>query len=577
MSTLVFALLLMGQVRDMPARPVVTGNALISGVVVNDEASPKPLRHARVTLSGDEKTTVVTDDNGRFVLPGLPAGRYSLSASKPGYIAINYGARRADRPGTAVVLAAGEQKTDIVIRVPRGAVITGTIYEPAGERAGDALVRIFRYVTLPTGDRRLVPFNTVNANDRGEYRVFGLVAGEYIVGTSRQLGQQFLQTRKEDVESAVRDLKIASGTPLVKFELAASSPGVTYSTTYFPGTVNLSDATTVTVSAGEERAGTDIALQLVPTASIRGVVLDPSGRRTERVMVSMTQSSSMPAVMLTATTTAAQPDGTFVLGPVGAGSYSVFAQVMAPKTPGRDGALFAPQTLAARADVVVDGRDVQGLTLTLQPGATVSGRLVFDGGTPADTTRLVVGVMPLVPASLFSETTSTPDANGNFAVTGLQPGRHRVTWTVPEGPAWSSWALKSATLNGKDVLADGVDVGTENLSNLIVTSTNRTAELSGVIQDASGRAVTDYAVVVFAADKSLWSTPARRARVVRPDSTGRWVVPGLLPGEYLVAAASEAEPGDLIDPSFLERLAAASAPVTLVESDRKPLNLRIGG
>ena len=61
----------------------------LSGVVTSDEVTPRPLRHAIVTATGAEITglrQVVTDDEGRFVFVGLPPGRYSLTAEKPGYV-----------------------------------------------------------------------------------------------------------------------------------------------------------------------------------------------------------------------------------------------------------------------------------------------------------------------------------------------------------------------------------------------------------------------------------------------------------------------------------------------------------
>ena len=46
---------------------------------------------------------------GRFAFTSLPEGRFSLSASKPGYISGSYGQRQSGRPGTLIQLADGQR------------------------------------------------------------------------------------------------------------------------------------------------------------------------------------------------------------------------------------------------------------------------------------------------------------------------------------------------------------------------------------------------------------------------------------------------------------------------------------
>src|SRR5690349_10136629 len=64
------------------------GTASISGTVVG-EATGNPVRRARVMLTGAELRggrSVVTDDQGRFTFQALPAGRFTMTASKPGFV-----------------------------------------------------------------------------------------------------------------------------------------------------------------------------------------------------------------------------------------------------------------------------------------------------------------------------------------------------------------------------------------------------------------------------------------------------------------------------------------------------------
>jgi hypothetical protein len=60
------------------------GTASITGIVTTEGAGT-PVRRARVTLSGGEIRTprsVVTNDEGQFGFVALPAGRYTMTASK---------------------------------------------------------------------------------------------------------------------------------------------------------------------------------------------------------------------------------------------------------------------------------------------------------------------------------------------------------------------------------------------------------------------------------------------------------------------------------------------------------------
>jgi len=73
----------------MNRQPAKTGTARIRGRVVSAE-SGAGLRRAQVRMSGPEvgSRLAITDADGRFTFEGLPAGRVSLTASKPGFVSI---------------------------------------------------------------------------------------------------------------------------------------------------------------------------------------------------------------------------------------------------------------------------------------------------------------------------------------------------------------------------------------------------------------------------------------------------------------------------------------------------------
>ena len=95
-AALTAILLILGlpaQAQQTPAREVAltptSGTASITGVVVSDEERPQPVRRAIVTLTGDRlrpSRGAVTDDEGKFDIGNLPAGRFTLIVSRASLI-----------------------------------------------------------------------------------------------------------------------------------------------------------------------------------------------------------------------------------------------------------------------------------------------------------------------------------------------------------------------------------------------------------------------------------------------------------------------------------------------------------
>src|SRR5262245_31455934 len=97
--------------RDTQQQTPVVGTGSISGTITLEGAGT-PVRRARVNLVGGDLRggrTSTTNDNGQFSFTALPAGRFTMSVSKPGYVDIAYGAKRAGRPGTPIRLAGGTE------------------------------------------------------------------------------------------------------------------------------------------------------------------------------------------------------------------------------------------------------------------------------------------------------------------------------------------------------------------------------------------------------------------------------------------------------------------------------------
>jgi hypothetical protein len=168
-----------------------------------------------------------------------------------------------------------------------------------------------------------------------------------------------------------------------------------------------------------------------------------------------------------------------------------------------------------------------------------------------------------------------PDATGAFSISGVTPGRYRLMAGIPSPrPDTVGWQLKSAVVHGQDTLDAPIDLR-EGTDGAVITFTDRVTELNGMVQDAGGQPAPEYTVVVFARDKTHWTAPSRRIRTARPAADGRFVMPNLPPGDYLLTAVTDLEPGEQSDPAFLELLSRSAIAVTIGEGEKKTQDLRL--
>ena len=106
-----------------------TGTARIRGRVVAADGG-QPLRKAQVrAFAADirENRGTSTDGDGRFELKELPAGRYTVSASKGSFVSLQYGQLRPFASGKPIELRDGETIEKVDFALPRGGIVTGRV------------------------------------------------------------------------------------------------------------------------------------------------------------------------------------------------------------------------------------------------------------------------------------------------------------------------------------------------------------------------------------------------------------------------------------------------------------------
>jgi hypothetical protein len=240
-------------------------------------------------------------------------------------------------------------------------------------------------------------------------------------------------------------------------------------------------------------------------------------------------------------------------------------------------------------EVDVTGQDISNLSMILRPGATLSGRVQFDAAVkppPPDLTPLrVAAVLPrgsysstsggtMMGTAIVSVAPVGVERDGTFSIRGLAPGRYVLRATIPSDVS-QDWWLRSAMLDGRDLLDEPFTIGAEDLIDLVLWFTDKRTEIAGTLQSAAGLPAPEYFVVAFPADRALWRAGSRRIASARPDTSGAFAIRDLPGGEYLLAALTDLDATDLEDTVFLEALAAQSIRVAVSDGQRAVQNLRI--
>jgi hypothetical protein len=160
----------------------------IEGTVVN-ALTGEPLKKVHLTLRPVDQQNGIpyganTDAAGHFLTDELDPGRYSLSASRNGFMTQSYSPDGSLRRATPLTLAKGQELKQLVFKLAPQAVVSGRVLDEDGEPLADVSVEpmLFQYLR---GRRQLIPIAGTSTNDLGEFRLHNLSPGKYIFSAMR--------------------------------------------------------------------------------------------------------------------------------------------------------------------------------------------------------------------------------------------------------------------------------------------------------------------------------------------------------------------------------------------------------
>jgi len=539
-APMVTAQVIGGIVRPASPGSAATGTSALEGTVV-DAQTGEPVRKAEVTAiwsgrdtdaSNHDPQSMASDSSGHFIISGLPAGKYRLRIEANRFAAQSYGESRFGGRGKDVEVAAGQHVTGLDVRLIPCGVITGAVHDESGDPVEGAMLQ-----AIPVGRRRgFQGGSQAQTNDLGQYRLYNLAPGQYLVQVSIQRGEdQQLQAAQE-----------------------------AYVPIFYPDVTDPASAATIAVDAGGETQGIDLDVRPVHAVHVSGRVVNASsGRTTQNAYVMLMPAAADPrrglgrVAMMTASRYSASaegPRGDFEISGVPAGSYWATATLQDDQRQSQ-----------GRVLVQVGDADVQGLTIPVSAGANLAGHVRVDPQRPFDYSKLAVAAIPADGLPFGAQGTQVrPD--GGFTLENLMAGNYHLQVSgFPE-----EYYLKAARLGGGDVLETGLSVDSS------IASAQLDVVLSAGGSTVSGTVVKDekpaQATVFLVPD------PPRRDRddlysVKRTQPDGSFSLLGLPPGDFKLFAFEDPDPGLPTDPSLLQPYESKGSSVHLEEGRKQTVQL----
>ena len=521
-------------------RGSVTGTVVVSG-------SSAPIADANVAVVTPEGVLeTITDDHGRFVLANVPAGRQTVLIRADGFFVESTNPNmpfipRADLP---VTVSAGAPVAIPNVSMVQSGTIIGRVVDSQGNPMPFVEVQALR--SAATTRNSGAPSDSASrvTDDRGEYRMFFVPPGEYVIRAQVQPGRPsgVLPPRPGEVQTLL--------------------------STLFPSTTDMAEADKVIVKSGEEVRGIDITVKS-ETVNIQPQTPRPTGDyKISGLVIDAAQPWVGPAVLMLGSD--AEPPrqvGNVIVGGTPAafqipslppGNYDLFASMGNPLgSPGPGGGIQA----WGRAKVQILNQDVENVRVTIHPSVDVTGVIKIDGKPATEGGTLKIGLSPTGAASTLAnyrgilDRTQTPDSNGKVTIPLAAEGNYQVFIQGAD-----NLSITDVRQGNASILTSGIDVRNAPPASFELLLSSNGGAVEGVVLNTDKSPMGGATVFLVPADKQLLSL----YKTSTAGADGKYAFRGVRPGEYKVFAGPPgALPPGRLTPELLSRIEASGSNVTV--------------
>jgi hypothetical protein len=547
--------------------------ASLSGTVTQAETH-LPLRNVQVVIirglqesdasgletaaSSDRQFSANTNEKGHFEFADLVPGTYYVVASRVGMVLKGPHSRQR----IVVNLQAGQPQTLDVVMLP-GAAITGRVLNEDGEPMQYVGVAAMRYTYTILG-RRLSQVSTANSDDKGDYRLFGLQPGSYLVvadpGRAAFMnGTGFAQS----VPTSTNDSKANS---------------MVYSAKYYPNELSPDQASPVVLKAGDETQAnftfTRVAAHAI-SGSVSGIsaAKQPDKDKNEEhvsVVLAMREGSFLPVGMAQVA-----KDSSFKINAVPSGKYKVVATEYAGDEDVRRGV----------TDVVVDSSDVTGVVIALGSAHDkVTGVVRAEDDAKLDYSKLAVVLMPaVISEAQFTSSDLEGGYEGAFADV-KKDGTFNMEFSSSDksyralvsarGAGFEDWFTSKVLIGGKDVLDSGFKVAEAQRGPIEIVISNKGATVEGIVLDGQQKPFSNAEIIAMPSEPKLRKRPDLFQQAVA-DQQGHFKIRGVRAGEYIVLALEDSQEQPFATAPFLKNNSGKVQSVKLESGARQQVQLQV--
>jgi 5-hydroxyisourate hydrolase-like protein (transthyretin family) len=532
-----------------------------------------PLAGATVTLSPVKPSsenaripTATTEDDGRFTIRDIEPGDYRLSVGSPRYGTVMYGQRKPDGPGAILSIAADRSIPDLRVSMFPTSAIAGRVIGRDGEPVVNANVQAMTYV-YQEGKKTLMPVQTTTTDDRGEYRLFWLPGGKYVVaavprhtptgtGTNRPVRPGELN-RLPDEAQVMRDYfmlsppliaSLADSTIVKRILDDGTVQDESWMPVYYPATTDRAQAALVEVVPGAALSGINITLGPSPVQKVRGRVVGfPRGGQASVAMTAADPGANGRLVSKGASTV----DGSFEFTGVLPGTYYLVAQE-------RSGLVSAPIA------VQVGNRDVDNLSIGIAPGINLTGRLIVEGMTQDLPNSFGILPRPEIDGMTVGSLGSPSRLGAALSWTNLPPGDYQ--FHISQGalqPNQKPLHIKSMRLGQMDAMGTvRISASTTDVLEVVLTTETGSVE---------GSAAANATVVLV--PNARKRTALYKTIVTGAD--GRFAFQDVPPGDYKLFAWDDVETGAWQNAEFIREHESKGRAVRISEKSTEDVQLNV--
>jgi hypothetical protein len=521
------------QLASPPPATLLSSRDRIAGTVVS-KADSRPLVRTRVTIRDAKDPRkfefVITSEDGKYEFTGLPAGKYSLTGAKRGFISASY--EQHDEFSTAIVTGAGIDTENLLLRLAPDAVITGKVLDEAGDPVRQATVTLY-YDDHSSGVDRIHPSRTAQTDDLGEYELTPLRPGTYFLAAT---GKPWYAVHPPS--ATVNSASNGQETPALDRSL-----DVAYPVTYYPDVTDADSALPIPIRGGE-RVEADFHLNPVP--SLRLLFHAPDDG-THTFFVPQLQQPAFDAyTSVPASVTGTASPGVVEVTGIPAGRYNV-------SIPGP-----ASTLQMSGVDLTKDGEEVDLSKGEISSSVKFSIQIAGEAVPPA---QLTVGLRSGTRVAGASQT----DSKGEAELQQVAPGKYEV---VVWGPG-KRYSVARISAQGVEVSGHTVSVAAGSSPSVSLSVVTGNTDIQGTVRKA-GKGFAGAMVVLVPANPEVDRDLFRRDQ---SDLDGSFLLHAVIPGDYTILAIENGWDLDWSQPGVIAAYLKHGRKIAVSNQNGRPMNL----